>query len=327
MSEQRKIKILIVGSGQLGSMCAKIATTRIPNCEVVVTGHDRHTHRDAPERFLDLRAGEDEICETVKRLAPDVVINCAADNFVDLAEGEGKSMAIGLNHAGALKLAAATRELDDAMYIGFSTDYVFNGQEIGPDGYTEGHKPHPINVYGKTKLDGDEDVLAALGGNEITTPTRHYILRTSSLWTDPVSDHSNFVKTVIERMQHGQDMKVVNTQIMKPTYALDLAEAVMVLIEMAFRGEAVEYGLYNFANSGATSWYWFARAIAEQAFEGDAFPISPVDAYPQAAARPKDSRLDCTKWVKATGLTPRHWAETLKHVGKFEVIPEDVSAD
>lgn len=323
MLKNRKSKIFIIGSGQLGSACLRIARTRVPNCEVKLMNRAE----------LDLTWSEGDIQDAlilgsrrvgpVKGDMPDVIVNCAAYNDVDGAESN-YTAAHDVNHAGVRKLAQFCKgRAVETLLIHFSTDYVFDGTDPGPDGYEEFLQfCSPVNVYGRSKLAGDKAVVELLSPH-----LPYYILRTSSLWSDPIGPHKSFASTVIQRLRSGETMKVRSNQFMKPTHVLDLAEAVMVLINMYENVNEAEYGLYNFACSGATSWHGFATAIGETAFKTDmARLIEPVSEYDTAAVRPKDTRLDCSRWVQATGLTPRHWMATMEHVGRFVLENADVQA-
>jgi dTDP-4-dehydrorhamnose reductase len=313
-SDDKKLNVTIVGAGgQLGRMCAKLATTRITDCGV------RALFRDG----LDLTWGLPEMDHAVIHGGrPDVIINCAAFNDVDGAESDMPA-AMEVNYRGTERLASICREYG-IMLIHFCTDYVFNGVDVQwADGWQECSVAHPLNVYGKSKQSGTSAV------QDMMEDRPHYVLRTAALWSNPAGPHESFPAKVIGMISGGDTMQVVDNRFMNPTHVQDVAEAVMVLINMRRQGSPAPYGLYNFTCSGAASPYEFARAVVEETFDGNAQHfLRATNAFPSAANRPRDSRLDCTKWVKATGLTPRHWrAAVSEHIETTLPVPENVPTD
>ena len=213
--------------------------------------------------------------------APDFVIHCAAYTNVDKAEDE-KELAFKINAQGTENLAKACKKLDiPILYI--STDYVFDGTKKGK--YLPTDKTNPINVYGASKLAGEE----AVRKNE-----KHYITRTSWLY----GHHGkNFVETMIS-LKDKEELKVVDDQIGCPTWTVELADAIVKIIT-----EEMPFGTYHTCGSGHTSWYGFAQKIFE--LYGAKVNLKPctTDEFPRKANRPKNSIMDnnhiCRKWETA----------------------------
>lgn len=275
-------KILVTGAnGQLGSELRFLSKT--------------YTQFDWV--FTDYQ--ELDLCDLVhlttelSRIQPDFIINCAAHTAVDQAESE-LELADVLNHQAVAELAKWCAE-NECKLIHISTDYVFDGTAATP--LTESAPTAPINVYGQTKLAGE---LACI--RECPTSI---IIRTSWVYS---SFGANFVKTMSRLMQERDTLNVVNDQIGSPTYAADLAQAIITII-MHPNWEA---GIYHFSNEGEISWYEFALAIQEiGAFECLIGGI-PSSAYPTPAKRPQYSLLDKSK-IKATfGVIVPGYRESLE---------------
>ncbi len=279
------MKILITGSqGQLGRELAD-ALTRAGRTDFVCAGIDTLdiTDQKAVEAFL--RAG-----------AFTHVVNCAAFTAVDRAE-ELKAECAAINIAGVENIARLADELD-LRIVHISTDYIFDGTACRP--YSETDKPNPLNVYGSTKRKG-ETALLGLAPFSV-------IVRTGWLY----SPHGrNFVKTILGRGHEGKRLEVVADQIGTPTYAADLAEAIVAIIT----APAWTPGIYNYSNEGVASWYDFAVAILESAGMYDrAAKIVPVPSsdYPAPATRPAYAVLDKSR-IKATfGIKVPHWLASLR---------------
>ena len=246
-----------------------------------------------------------DICNspTIERalsdIKPDVVINTAAYTAVDDAEGEAER-AMALNRDGAAMLAAAAARRGTPI-IHLSTDYVFDGAKPAP--YVEDDVTAPTSVYGLTKLAGEHAVAAA--------NPKHIILRTAWVYS-PFG--KNFVKTILTHAGKGTDLKVVNDQIGSPTYAPHLVEAILgIARKLAAPGGAAAnpWGIYHAAGSGEASWYDVAREILHRSAElgGPSTSLSPIgtDGYPTRAARPKNSRLDCSKLERVFAITQPDW--------------------
>lgn len=200
-------------------------------------------------------------------------INCAAYTLVDKAETE-KEQALAANATSPGVLAKAAAKTN-TKFIHFSTDYVFNGNGTSP--YKPGDATDPVNFYGETKLRGEQLVLAA--------NPQSIIIRTSWVY----SRHGkNFVKTMLRLLQEKPEISVVADQFGCPTYAADLAKAVLELLE----APAVPVGILHYCNSGIISWHEFASAIRD--IKGLDTPVHgiPTAAYPTPAKRPAYSALD-----------------------------------
>lgn len=228
----------------------------------------------------------------------DMVVNCAAYTAVDKAEEETKQ-AHRVNVEAPMNLARCAKK-HAARLIHVSTDYVFNGEHFIP--YTEEHPPNPQSAYGESKLLGEEAVK--------TTLTEYMIIRTSWLYS---SFGHNFLKTMLRLGQERQQLTVVFDQIGTPTYARDLAQAILTLLrQVADDAQRFVSGVYHFSNEGVCSWYDFAKEIMETAsLECQILPIETKD-YPTPAKRPYYSVLNKQK-IKATyGLTIPHWKDSAR---------------
>jgi len=235
----------------------------------------------------------------VERLRPRVIINAAAHTQVDQAENEPE-LADKVNAQAVAALAEAARRVG-ALLVHFSTDYVFDGGGDSP--WREENRPAPLNVYGLSKWQGEQAILAS--------GCRHLILRTS--WLHSPYRH-NFVKTMLRLGQERESLSVVCDQIGAPTSAAMLAKVTLRAIEQTLANPAL-CGLYHVTAMGETSWYDYARFIFAEAKKwGRELKISelnavPTHTYPTAARRPLNSRLDTTKFRHAFGLELPHWRE------------------
>jgi dTDP-4-dehydrorhamnose reductase len=226
------------------------------------------------------------------------VINAAAYTQVDKAEGEGREAAFAVNATAVAQLAAWCKD-QGLPLVHYSTDYVFNGG--GDEPHLEGEQPAPLNVYGESKLAG-ENAIKAQGDDYI-------ILRTSWVYN---ARGKNFFNTILRLMKEKDSLNVVADQMGAPTYAPHLAAAALE----ALRQHA--FGIYHVCNSGVTSWHGFAQAIFALATTYDSSikckhinPI-PTSAYPLPAPRPLNSRLDCTKAAELLGIALPSWEEGLR---------------
>ncbi|MDX1409551.1 MAG: dTDP-4-dehydrorhamnose reductase, partial [Saprospiraceae bacterium] len=225
-----------------------------------------------------------------------VVINCAAYTKVDLAETE-KDLAHAVNVEAVKQIARACAARGIPL-IHISTDYVYDQDPGRP--FREEDPVQPRSVYARTKLDGEQ---AALMLHPQTV-----VLRTSWVFSD--YGH-NFVKTMLRLAQEGRSLKVVADQTGCPTYARDLAQAIIRVIEVLETGKDDLFGVYNFSNSDPTNWHDFAAEIFRQA--GLTADLSPTTtaAYVTPARRPSYSVMDTSKFQIAFGFIPRPWQEAL----------------
>ncbi len=223
----------------------------------------------------------------------DCCINCAAYTAVDKAETE-KDKAIAVNATAVGNLAAICKQ-QQALFIHFSTDYVFNGKAEKP--YTESDATDPVNFYGQTKLLGEQAA--------ITTNSDAIIIRTSWVYG---RFGKNFVKTMLRLMSERESIGVVADQYGCPTYASDLAAAVMQIIAEGNYSP----GIYHYCNEGIISWHEFAVAIKE--LSGSNCNVNPIEtaAYPTPAARPHYSALATTKILSELEVAPVHWKQSLQ---------------
>jgi dTDP-4-dehydrorhamnose reductase len=276
------VKIAVIGAaGQLGrDLCPRL------DGEVVPLGRDR-ADLTRPEL---LRA-------TLTNLRPDVVVNCAAYNFVDKAESEPDA-AFAVNAWGVRDLARLCRELDCAL-VHFSTDYVFglDGGRATPYGVADA--PGPVSVYGMSKLAGEYAVRAEC--------PRHVVVRTCGLYGvwGSGGKGGNFVETMLRVAGQGKPLRVVNDQHCTPSYTADVAAATAALVRTG------RYGVYHVTNGGATTWYELARAVFEvSGVAADLTPI-PTAGYPTPARRPAYSVLALDELAAAGVPTPRPWREAV----------------
>jgi len=268
------MRILITGSqGQVGW---ELVRALAPLGEIIAVDH---AHLD----LADCAA----LRRTVAEAGPAVVVNAAAYTAVDRAEAE-EGLATQINGAAPGVLAAEASRCG-AAFIHYSTDYVFDGTKATP--YTEADPVAPINAYGRSNLAG-ERAVAAVGGS-------YLILRTS--WVYAARGH-NFPRTILRLAAERDRLTIVDDQIGAPTWARWIAAATAAILA-ASRGDPAGYlgercGIYHLACGGATSWYGFARALlAGAGGEGRLAELAPIPtrAYPTPAARPANSRLDCTR--------------------------------
>lgn len=275
------MKIAIIGAdGQLGTDLLKLAPQA-----VALTIKDIDITDPAKSR------------QVLTAIKPAIVINTAAYHRVDDCE-DNRDLAFKVNADGPANLAKICRDLD-AELVHISTDYVFDGEKGAP--YLESDQPNPTSVYGRSKLAGEENVAAAW--------EKHYLIRTCGLYGTAGSlgkGGGNFVETMITRGKSGQPLRVVNDEIVGPTYSLDLARKILQIIEKK------SYGLYHITNSGECSWYEFTLKIFE--LLGIKTPVMPVSGaeFKAKAKRPGYSVL-AHEHLKVLGLDDlRSWPDALK---------------
>lgn len=273
--------VIIGATGQLGRELVKVLAAQTT---VALT------HAD-----LDI-TDADATRECIVGLRPDVVINAAAYNAVDRAETK-MTAAFAVNAFGARHLALACRECGAAL-VHVSTNYIFDGQKNEP--YEVDDLPAPLSVYGASKLAGEHLVRAAW--------ERSYIVRTSAVFglAGLQRASGNFVESMLRRAQQQPELRVVNDQTMSPTYAVDLAATIKAVVDTGV------YGTYHVTNTGACTWYEFARAIWGLAeVTTPLYPIS-TEEFPVPARRPRYSVLSHAS-LHAVGIpSPRHWREALE---------------
>lgn len=281
------MQILVTGAyGQLGSEI-KLLTENYPEWEFQFTDIDT----------FDI-TNELDIHDFFSKKKFDFIINCAAYTAVDKAESDEQTAH--LVNAEAPKLLARQAKSTGTKLIHISTDYVFAGDACIP--YTETELTHPQGVYGRTKLEGENNVLAE-NPNAV-------ILRTSWLYS---TFGNNFVKTMLRLGKERGELNVVFDQVGSPTYAADLAKAILLIISSATKNEKnFVPGIYHFSNEGVASWFDFAKAIFY--FAKIECKVNPVlsDQFPTPAKRPHFSVFDKAKIKNTYGIEISYWRKSLK---------------
>ncbi|MDB5982435.1 MAG: rfbD [Pseudomonas sp.] len=283
----KPLNILI--SGQHGQVSRELQLSLADLGELRVLGREQ----------LDLSHPE-SIRDQVRTWRPDLIINAAAHTAVDQAESEPE-LAFAINGTAPGVFAEEAKKLGIPL-IHYSTDYVFDGQKTSP--YTEQDATGPLGVYGKSKLAG-EQAITAVGGE-------HLILRTSWVYS---LHGKNFLLTMQRLMQERSELRVVADQVGAPTWAGSIAHSTRLLIERWRDGQAGAWGTYHLTNSGETSWFGFAQAIGEQLIKHGkpcaALEPIPASAYPTPAARPQNSRLDCSRLQREWQVTQADWHDAM----------------
>jgi len=288
------MRILVTGkNGQLGKSIqktvnadTKIGNNQSPN-DFIFVGREE----------LDL-SSESSISNYFDNNKFDIIINCAAYTAVDKAEKE-QELSNQVNHL-AVKQLAKIANNQQARLIHISTDYVFDEESDKP--YIETDTPNPINVYGRTKHAGEKALQALMPINAI-------IIRTSWVYSDY---GNNFVSTMLRLGRDRDELSVVNDQMGSPTYATDLADAILEIIRHnKFRDEGQTTQIYHYSGEGEISWYEFAKEI---------FKISRIDCkvnpiatkqYPTPAKRPRNTLMKKDKIVKVFNIKISNWKSSL----------------
>ena len=275
------MNILITGcNGQLGN-----------EIQLLQAQYAQHTWLNTDVNELDI-TDKAAIERFVEANEIDGIVNCAAYTAVDKAESDPQ-LARKLNADAPAFLAEAVAKRGGWM-VQVSTDYVFNGTKHTP--YVETDEPCPNSVYGQTKLEGEQAVSKLC--------TNAMIIRTAWLYSE---FGNNFVKTMIRLGREREQLGVIFDQVGTPTYAHDLATAIMTAID-----KGIKPGVYHFSNEGVTSWYDFTKSIHRLAGINTC-QVSPLHTaeYPTPACRPAYSVLDKTKIKAAYGIEIPHWEESL----------------
>lgn len=275
------MKIVVLGaSGQLGSCLKKVAEER--NISDISFPSEQDGNILSPELLDKLFTNE----------KPQFVINCAAYTAVDKAEDE-QEICRKVNREGAANIAIACAKHHAAL-VHISTDFVFKGNV--PKLLTETDPAEPENIYGLTKLEGEQDIVRIVD--------QHFIVRTSWLYSEFAN---NFVKTMLRLGAERDQLGVIVDQVGSPTYAIDLAGAIFDIIESG--SEA--YGIYHYSNEGVTSWFDFAKTIFD--ISGTSVVVNPVKTseYVTKAVRPAYSVMDKSKIKNTFGIAIPYWRESL----------------
>ena len=272
------------GNGQLAS-CIKDVEKQYDDLNVIYTDH------------LELDICNLNQIQTFFKSNPqiDYCINCAAYTAVDKAETEAEK-AFEINATGAKNLAQVCND-HDAILIHVSTDFVFDGEKNEP--YTETDAANPISVYGASKLQGEVEIQQAL--------KEYFIIRTSWLYSEY---GNNFMKTMLRLAETRDGISVVSDQIGTPTYAGDLAEIIIQIINT----KTEKYGIYHYSNEGVASWFEFAKEIFK--LTKNKIKVNPIPSieYLTPAKRPKYSVLDKKKIIDVFKIDIPFWRESLKKV-------------
>lgn len=272
------MRVVVTGvNGQLGYDVVK---------ELKNQGHDAIglTRED-----LDI-TDENKVLSTIRDIAPEAVIHCAAYTAVDLAEEE-REKSLSVNAHATSYLAKACAE-NNAKMICISTDYVFPG--VGEEPYEEEDQAAPINWYGETKYEGEQAVLREL--------KKYFIVRVSWVFG---KNGKNFVKTMLRLSEERDTISVVADQIGSPTYTVDLAKCLVAMMQTD------KYGIYHVTNEGFCSWYDFAKEIFHMSGKNiTVYPLTSGE-FKTKAQRPKNSRLSKDKLVEQGFKRLPTWQDAL----------------
>tara|TARA_Y100000310_G_scaffold286262_1_gene310277 strand:- start:1605 stop:2462 length:858 start_codon:yes stop_codon:yes gene_type:complete len=277
--------VVIGGNGQLGNDLCKVY--KKTGSMVQELNHD------------DIEISDfNKCCETIKRIESDLIINTAAMHQVESCE-KYPQKAFLVNGLGARNLAIVCEELDLPL-VHFSTDYVFDGSKGSP--YVESDVPIPLNVYGNTKLSGENFI------RKLTE--KYFIIRVSGLYGHSACRAKgglNFVKLMLKLAENRNEIRVVNDEILSPTFTYDIA----VQLEKLTRTK--EYGLYHMTSKGSCSWYEFAGKIFHLTNAKVKLSIALPEEFPSKVPRPKYSVLENANLVAKGMDTMPHWSESLTH--------------
>ena len=294
MSKATPQRILLIGQdGQVGW---QLRRTLAPLGEIAAYAHPH----------LDL-SKPDLVRSIIHEVRPTLIVNAAAYTAVDKAEEE-RDLAMAINAGGPALLAEEAKKLGAAM-VHYSTDYVFDGTKAQP--YTEDDEPRPLNVYGQSKLAGDQAIMAA--------GIPHLIFRTS--WVYGIRGN-NFLRTLLQLFAERDEISIVDDQTGAPTWSRVIAEVTAQALGQTLGpntklGLSEVSGLYNLTASGETTWYGFAQAIADHASTQHLTPkvseIKPIPSaeYPTPAVRPPYGVLSHKKLQETFGLFIPTWEEQL----------------
>jgi dTDP-4-dehydrorhamnose reductase len=283
------MRILVIGkNSQLGQSINKLINENKYDDEFVFVGRGE----------LDL-SKEESIASYFDNNNFDVIVNCAAYTQVDKAEEE-MNLADQVNHLAVKKLVGVAKE-QQAKLIHISTDYVFDGESDKP--YKETDATNPINIYGETKLKGEQVVQEIMPINAI-------IIRTSWLYSEY---GNNFVDTMLRLGKERDELNVVNDQIGSPTYATNLAYVILEIIQnTGFKEVDQATQIYHYSNKGEISWYEFAREVFKVAeIECKVKPMS-TEQYPALANRPKNTVMNMDKIISNLNVPIFSWHDSLR---------------
>ncbi len=290
------MKVLITGcNGQVGYCLTERLTKQ---AEVLALDYEG----------LDI-TDRDAVLNKVAVFQPNYIINAAAHTAVDRAEHEVE-LSYAINRDGPRYLAQAAKECG-AVMLHISTDYVFDG--VGDKPYQENDTTGPQCVYGKSKLAGEQAVAESC--------PEHLILRTAWVF----GEHgNNFVKTMLRLAESRDELSIVGDQFGGPTYAGDIADALISMVQYLEQGKQAKWGVYHFSGMPYASWFDFANAIFQETEQQNVLTKQPKlsaipsSAYPTPAKRPANSRLDCSKIENQFGIKPSDWNAALNNIQAYK---------
>ena len=292
------MRILLTGcDGQLGSLLREILRGK---AELLAVNRAE----------LDI-TNESSVNEIISVFRPEIIVNTAAYTAVDRAEDEVE-MAFAVNGLGPEILAKAAHSVGAAL-IHISTDYVFDGNHKNP--YVESDQVNPQSVYGESKLKGEIAVQECC--------QKYIILRTS--WVFSRHGH-NFVNTMLRLGKEKSVLRIVSDQFGGPTYANDIANLIVVIIEKIESGEGINWGLYHYSGMPYVSWSKFAEVIFKKVKESNLLKAVPLiksiesKDFPTPATRPKNSSLDCAKIQAEFDISPSDWVGELGNIGDYAEV-------
>ncbi|MCR9593115.1 dTDP-4-dehydrorhamnose reductase [Vibrio alginolyticus] len=290
------MRVLVTGcNGQVGYCLTEILST---NENVSLLAVDREE--------LDI-TNREAVNEAVKAFKPTIIINAAAHTAVDKAEDEVE-LSFAINRDGPKYLAEAAKEVDAAI-LHISTDYVFEGNKVGE--YVETDVTNPQGVYGTSKLAGEIAVAEACD--------KHVILRTAWVF----GEHgNNFVKTMLRLAANRDELSIVGDQFGGPTYAGDIAKALVEIAKTISNDKPVEYGVYHYSGLPHVSWYEFADAIfnaavKERIVNKPKLSSIATEQYPTPAKRPKNSKLSTEKISNSFAIDASDWKAAILKIKAY----------
>ncbi|MEZ8547902.1 dTDP-4-dehydrorhamnose reductase [Vibrio cyclitrophicus] len=291
------MRVLITGCyGQVGSCLTQQLAN---NGNITVRGLDRE--------HLDI-TNQKAVSAAVAEFKPTIIINAAAHTAVDKAEEE-VDLSYAINGDGPKYLAQAAQSVGAAI-LHISTDYVFEGNKAGE--YVETDTTNPQGVYGKSKLSGEIAVAEACD--------KHIILRTAWVFGE---NGNNFVKTMLRLGENKDALSIVGDQFGGPTYAGDIASALIQIAMCITQGDTVDFGVYHYSGLPHVSWFDFADAIFDVAVEQGVLEKKPIltsittDEYPTPAKRPSNSRLSTEKITQGLSIEASDWKTALKNIQAY----------
>ncbi len=291
------MRVLVTGcNGQVGSYLTE-TLSKIENIALLAVDREE----------LDI-TNQKAVNDSVKDFKPTIIINAAAYTAVDKAEEESE-LSYAINHDGPKFLAEAAQEVGAAI-LHISTDYVFEGNKTGE--YLETDKTNPQSIYGLSKLAGEVAVAEACD--------KYIILRTAWVFGEY---GNNFVKTMLRLAASRDELSIVGDQFGGPTYAGDIANALVEIAKCISRNESLEYGIYHFSGLPHVSWCKFAEVVFDIAVKQGVLSSKPTvssittEQYPTPAKRPSNSKLSTRKITEALAIDASNWEAALSNIKAY----------